>query len=181
MFSCKVNNMCQKYGKHVGDVEGKAMFSFPEVAVLAKDGMEEELRNLNFGYRAKYIHQSAKLVQQNGGPEWLNGLRKLSYEETVKELMTLPGVGRKVADCIALFSMVRTTSKDSFSDHFFHRTQDKPESVPVDTHIWQIATRDYALVAANKTLTDRIYLSIASLFRNLYGPYAGWANTVRVA
>eukprot|EP01032_Pedospumella_encystans_P019465 gene19465-22130_t len=41
-------------------------------------------------------------------------------------LLELPGVGRKVADCVALFSL------------------DQTSAVPVDTHVWNIAIRDYA-------------------------------------
>jgi N-glycosylase/DNA lyase len=43
-----------------------------------------------------------------------------------QQLMELPGVGRKVADCVALFSL------------------DQTAAVPVDTHVWNIAIRDYA-------------------------------------
>lgn len=43
-----------------------------------------------------------------------------------QQLMELPGVGRKVADCVALFSL------------------DQTSAVPVDTHVWNIAIRDYA-------------------------------------
>jgi len=38
---------------------------------------------------------------------------------------------------------------------------DKHDVVPVDTHVWQIASRDYNLVSAtSKTLTDNIYRQI---------------------
>ncbi|MGH0186266.1 UNVERIFIED_CONTAM: hypothetical protein FKN15_020859 [Acipenser sinensis] len=50
----------------------------------------------------------------------------------------------QVADCVCLMSL------------------DKAESVPVDTHVWQIARRDYAsqLGAGHKSLTDRVYHDI---------------------
>ena len=49
------------------------------------------------------------------------------------------GIGAKVADCIALFSL------DSFS------------SVPVDTHVLQIAVRDYKFPKPqSKTLTKKV-------------------------
>lgn len=41
-------------------------------------------------------------------------------------MLELPGVGRKVADCVALFAL------------------DQTSAVPVDTHVWNIAIRDYA-------------------------------------
>lgn len=39
---------------------------------------------------------------------------------------------------------------------------DKPEAVPVDTHVWQIAKRDYKYAADNgqKSLTDKLYKDI---------------------
>ena len=46
----------------------------------------------------------------------------------------------KVADCACLMSL------------------DKADAVPVDTHVWQIAKRDYKCAAgsAQKTLTDKV-------------------------
>lgn len=53
------------------------------------------------------------------------------------------------------------------------------QSIPVDTHIYQIASRLYLpKLAKQKTVTDRIYNEIGDHFRNLYGPYAGWAHTI---
>lgn len=46
------------------------------------------------------------------------GLRALSLAECRDELIELMGVGNKVADCIALFSL------------------DKADCVPVDTHVF---------------------------------------------
>lgn len=50
----------------------------------------------------------------------------------------------QVADCVCLMSL------------------DKPEAVPVDTHVWQIARRDYGCAAGarQKTLTDKVYKEI---------------------
>lgn len=68
---------------------------------LAQDGVEETLRRLGFGYRAKYIAKTAKMIQEmDHGEEWLRGLRNLPYEEAHSALLTLQGVGPKVADCI---------------------------------------------------------------------------------
>ena len=54
------------------------------------------------------------------------------------------GVGKKVADCVALFCL------DQFN------------AVPVDTHVWQIACRDYQEglpgLADTKSLTDKVQL-----------------------
>jgi len=69
--------------------------------VLAQDGVEETLRRLGFGYRAKYIANTAKMINaMDNGEEWLMGLRGLPYEEAHSALLTLQGVGPKVADCV---------------------------------------------------------------------------------
>ena len=61
-------------------------------------------------------------------------------------LCQLPGVGAKVADCVCLMSL------------------DKTEAVPVDTHMWQIAQRDYLPhLKKYKSLTDKIYEEIGLL------------------
>jgi N-glycosylase/DNA lyase len=76
-------------------------------------------------------------------------------------------VGPKVADCVALFAL------------------DKLDCVPVDTHVWQIATRDYSAeladVATAKTLTPRVYARVGDFFRARFGPLAGWAHSVLFA
>ena len=56
---------------------------------------------------------------------------------------------------------------------------DKPEAVPVDTHVFQIATRHYLPhLKSYKSVTDKVYSEIGNHFRKLHGPYAGWAHSV---
>ncbi|PIK57841.1 putative mucin-19-like [Apostichopus japonicus] len=66
-----------------------------------------------------------------------------------------------VADCVCLFSL------------------DKTGAIPVDTHVWQIASRDYMPeLKTKKSLTDKIYKETGDYFRELFGEYAGWAHSV---
>lgn len=68
--------------------------------------MEEKLRQLGFGYRAKYIAQTAKqILQKEGEEQWLWNLRKTSYAEAKAALVELAGVGPKVADCVVCVSL----------------------------------------------------------------------------
>jgi len=85
-------------------------------------------------------------------------LRKASYQEALTELQTLPGVGPKVAACIALFSL------------------DKAEAIPVDTHVWQLAVRYYCPHLADKTLTPRIHGEVQQAFQEVFGEHCGWAH-----
>lgn len=56
------------------------------------------------------------------------------------------------------------------------------QSIPVDTHVYQIAKRFYMPnLANNKTVTEKIYNEIGNHFRQLYGPLAGWAHTVSIS
>lgn len=56
------------------------------------------------GYRAPYIVETARAVKDGFD---LDGLQTLSTDKARKELMTLKGVGPKVADCILLFGFGR--------------------------------------------------------------------------
>mmetsp|Transcript_9533 Transcript_9533/g.18830 ORF Transcript_9533/g.18830 Transcript_9533/m.18830 type:complete len:550 (-) Transcript_9533:260-1909(-) len=146
------------------------LYAFPTPLALAK-ATEQQLRDMGFGYRAKYIVNSVnKLNKQKGGATaWLSKLRAMDQSEdslkVVREaLVDLDGVGPKVADCVALFGL------------------DRRSVIPVDTHVWQIACRDFDrdLLQA-KSLTPVIYDRVGCLFRARYGPYAGWAHSVLFA
>lgn len=52
-------------------------------------------------------------------------------------------------------------------------------AIPVDTHVFQIAARDYLPhLRSCKTVTDKVYQEIANHFRGVFGEYAGWAHSV---
>lgn len=53
--------------------------------------MEEELRKLGFGYRAKYISQTARYIMEHHDEQWLDKLRELDYDTCKTELMKLAG------------------------------------------------------------------------------------------
>jgi N-glycosylase/DNA lyase len=59
---------------------------------------------------------------------------------------------------------------------------DQPSAIPVDTHMFQIARDKYLpQLRGVKSVTDKVYAQIGDCFRTLYGPYAGWAHSVRSA
>lgn len=97
--------------------EPTPFYSFPAASALTSPDLEATLRNLGFGYRAKYIAQTALLVANERPKNFLNDLRdKSTYREAHEALLEFSGVGPKVADCVCLMSL------------------DKMEAVPVDTH-----------------------------------------------
>ena len=112
--------VCKKYGKEIAP----EIYSFPGWERLAQVS-EAELRSLKLGYRAKYVAQTARLIanQDNG----LEGIGDLPYRDAKKELLRLPGVGEKIADCVLLFG-----------GNFL-------EAFPMDTWIEKSLEKRYAL------------------------------------
>lgn len=155
-----MNKLCVYYGEKICEVNGQELFSFPDLSQLAQNGVEEKLRTLGFGYRAKYIQKSAEEIVAKGGLHWVQNLSRMSYEDAHKELITLSGIGPKVADCICLMSL----------NHL--------SAVPVDTHIIQMAKHYLPEVANIKSMTPALYRKIGNEFRRVYGDHSGWAQTV---
>ena len=58
-ISSMVESLCTEWGESLACYEGKEYFAFPAIEKLAEEGVEARLRELGFGYRAKYIQQSA--------------------------------------------------------------------------------------------------------------------------
>jgi len=159
-ISGMVEKMCLEYGELVTEFESVKYYSFPNLENLSHPEVEAKLRELGFGYRAKYIQQSAAFILSKGGVPWLYSHRMLPYTEARQSLLQLAGVGPKVADCVLLMSM------------------DQAAAVPVDTHMFNIAKQYLPHLEQNKTVTDKVYLEIGNHFRSLYGEYAGWAHSV---
>ena len=70
--------------------------AFPPLTALTGDHVESHLRELGFGYRAKYISRIAKFVCEEKDEGWLESLREKPYSEAKQELLALMGVGAKV-------------------------------------------------------------------------------------
>ena len=84
-----------------GEVVEVACFPSPE-ALAAR--AEAELRECALGYRCRYIIDTARRVA--GGAIDTKALRGGRYGDALAALLRLPGIGRKVADCILLFALV---------------------------------------------------------------------------
>uniref|UniRef100_A0A0C9S6A3 DNA-(apurinic or apyrimidinic site) lyase n=1 Tax=Wollemia nobilis TaxID=56998 RepID=A0A0C9S6A3_9CONI len=170
-FICSSNNHIQRitqmvgclssFGPYLGSVEGTDFHAFPSLEDLSAV-REEQLRKAGFGYRAKYIVGAVEALKSKhgGGQRWLLSLRKLPLEDSMEALCTLPGVGAKVASCIALFSL------------------DQHHAIPVDTHVWQIATRYITPELSKERLTPKLSQKVSEAFVKKFGKYAGWAQTV---
>ncbi|GLT41393.1 hypothetical protein SLA2020_154600 [Shorea laevis] len=157
----KMVDLVSSLGTHLGSVGGFEFHEFPSLERLSMVS-EQELREAGFGYRAKYVAGTVNALQSkpDGGAKWLLSLRKLELQEAIDALCTLPGVGPKVAACIALFSL------------------DQHHAIPVDTHVWQIATRHLLPELSGARLTPKLCSRVAEAFVSKYGKYAGWAQTL---
>ncbi|KAJ9673563.1 hypothetical protein PVL29_023247 [Vitis rotundifolia] len=157
----KMVDFVSSLGNYLGSIGGFDFYEFPSLDRLSMVS-EEDFREAGFGYRAKYIIGTVKALQSKsgGGIEWLASLREMDLQEVVDALSTLPGVGPKVAACIALFSL------------------DQHHAIPVDTHVWQIATRYLIPELAGARLTPKLCSRVVDAFVSKYGKYAGWAQTL---
>ena len=79
--------------------------TFPTVEELSKASVED-LRALGLGFRDVRVYETTKKILNKEVD--LNKLTEEKDTEKVREkLLTLPGVGPKVADCILLFSTLK--------------------------------------------------------------------------
>ena len=124
---------------------------FPLPKQLVQFG-EERLRDLGLiGLPAFPSRINAVANRIDSGFLDLNALKSSHYRDTEHELRKCDGIGPKIADCIALFSL------------------DKLDAFPVDTHIKQ------ALAAWNDCPAGS-YKATANWARGHFGPYAGYAG-----
>jgi N-glycosylase/DNA lyase len=164
-------NVRKRYGKklicnvNISNDKCYDFFSFPTLEEL-RVATEAELRLLGLGYRAPFIIKTRDLLLEKGGKDYLLSLRGHPDANYVqRELLQLVGVGRKVADCVALFSLGQVNV------------------VPVDTHVLHIVTREYRnptedTLHVRKSMTPMVYAHIGNLFRTRFSTYTGWAHSV---
>lgn len=99
-----IERMAKVYGKEIM-WEGKKYYTFPTVEELAKANVED-LRKLGLGFRDVRVYETTKLIKE--GKIELESLKEEKDVTKVRNtLLTLPGVGPKVADCILLFSTLK--------------------------------------------------------------------------
>lgn len=138
--------LCERFGEEIAPGE----FSFPSPEILAESPISE-IRNCRVGYRDRFLSKTACIISET--PGWEERIAALPYREARAELLTFPGVGKKVADCIQLFA--------------FHRF----EAVPVDVWIDRII-RTFYLEEGERYSYDQI----ADCARLVFGPCAGYAQ-----
>ena len=97
-----VGHLRTQFGEKVEAPHGSPVaHRFPTPEILAQATIEE-LRTCKMGFRAPYLRDTARAIVE--GRIDLAALSGMRVENAREELMSLPGVGRKVADCVLLFA-----------------------------------------------------------------------------
>ena len=143
-----MESLAETFGTIVS-LPGLERTTFPSPDVLAEAG-EDRLREMRCGFRAPYLAGAAHAVAS--GDLSLGELRGAPYQEVLKELTSLHGVGEKIADCVMLFSL------------------DRSEAFPADRWVRKVLTEWYDL-PLNVT-----YDGARQWAWNRFGSDAGYAN-----
>ena len=126
------------------------LHSFPEASVIAGQ-TEMDLRACGMGFRAPYLLAAAREVAEQKLD--LEKLKGISTAEARDRLMQLKGVGRKIADCVLLFSL------------------DKPDAFPIDTWILKVLHKVYFYGKRRRNMKG--YLKFVEGY---FGSHAGHAQ-----
>jgi len=120
----QIRVMVAAMASKLGEPLGGGFRSLPDWGALASAD-ESVLRSCSLGYRAAYIRATAARLMRR--PGWAAQLQAMDTPSLLIELQSLPGVGPKVAACVALFGFGRL------------------ESFPVDTWVVQALGSAYGL------------------------------------
>ena len=145
-----------KFGKKI-QFDNKEFYMFPEPKKIANATIQE-IQNCGVGYRAKFIIDAAKMVESRQID--FDQLKKSNYQDAKETILTVPGIGNKVADCILLFSL------------------DKLEAFPLDRWMIRILKKYYLekFELETKSITEKQYNTLHEKIVKYFGPYAGYAQ-----
>ena len=152
----RLQKLSQKFGKK--KIINKNEFSlFPEPEKLANASINE-IAKCGLGYRTKYVKKAAIAV--NKGTIDFSSLKKQDYQEARDSLCQVFGIGKKVADCILLFSL------------------DKLEAVPLDRWVLRILQKYYSkeFQISTRTITEKTYDELHNKIVDHFGEYAGYGQ-----
>jgi N-glycosylase/DNA lyase len=144
-----MENIARSFGDPI-ELDGQVRYSFPTPIQLVEAG-EMGLRQLGLGFRAPYVDRATREVVE--GSLDLNALVRLPYLPAKERLMECYGIGSKIADCIAVFSL------------------EKLEAFPID--VWVRRALGEWYFPGEKPPPDRELLVWA---QGYFGQYAGYAQ-----
>src|SRR3989344_1521895 len=138
-----VNLLSETFGKKI-NFDNQTSHLFPTIGEINDF---EKIKNCKVGFRAKYILEANKIAQNI-----LENAEKIDYSDALQELIKIPGVGEKIADCVLLFGF------------------NKLEAFPVDVWIKRVMEELYF---DNK---EQKLKEIKKFGQEKFGKYAGYAN-----
>ncbi len=141
-----VGLLSQRFGEPIDD----QYHAFPTASAIAR-ATHQQLWDCKLGFRAKNLLAAAQRI--DSGQLDLHALRSMEYERALEELIKLPGVGEKIANCTLLFAC-------GFNHAF-----------PIDVWIERALRRIYFDGKRRVTARD-----LREFARSHFGPYAGWAQ-----
>lgn len=145
-----IRALCEKHGQPVtAGLAGEQAWAFPDPDVVA-NLTELELRACKMGFRAPHLLGTARMIIS--GKVNLGALGAMPLESAREQLLELPGVGRKIADCVLLFAY-------GFQSAF-----------PVDVWIAK-GLRQLYFKGRNVPLAR-----LQEFSRTYFGPYGGYAQ-----
>ena len=98
-----IEALCSRYGEPI-ESTGERFFAFPSAQTLAALD-ESHFLACSLGYRAKYVLAAARMVAE--GTLNLSAIASCTDEALYSALLSVPGVGEKVANCVMLFGYHR--------------------------------------------------------------------------
>ncbi len=152
----RLQKLSQKFGEKM-IVDKNEFFLFPKPEKLANASINE-IAKCGLGYRTKYVKKAAIAV--NKGMIDFSSLKKQDYQEARDSLCQVFGIGKKVADCILLFSL------------------EKLEAVPLDRWVLRILQKYYSkeFQISTKTITEKTYDELHNKIVDHFGEYAGYGQ-----
>lgn len=143
-----VRDISEKYGDYLGIINDMKFYAFPDREQLKKITVQD-YRVCKTGFRAPYLFDASEKLS---GPEFeIEELKKMGYEKAKERLISVKGVGEKVANCVLLFSL---GYRNSF---------------PVDVWIKRIMESMYFKKSADNS-------EIMQFAVERFGEYAGYAQ-----
>lgn len=140
--------LSEKYGRYLGEIQGEHFYAFPTPKELEKVSLDE-LYACKTGFRAPYIYDAVHKVCDGE----ISGTELMAMDDVQchDSLVSIKGVGDKVANCVMLFSL------------------GKRSSFPVDVWIKRIVENMYFEREAKKE-------EISAFAKEHFGEYGGYAQ-----
>ncbi len=151
-----IERLAKAYGNEI-IWKGDSYYTFPTPKQLSKATVEE-LRKLGLGFRDQRVYETTKMILDKQVD--LEELKELAIKKEIQKvreiLLTLSGVGPKVADCIMLFSSLKCL-----------------EVFPVDVWVRRVMNELYFKLPEESKLKR---IQIENLAKEKYGDLAGLAQ-----